>query len=282
MKEFDLSIQISDEALAAAMARAIAKEYPYVNVTVGETEDPDFILRDDFLSTPMPVREIMDRVLAASGKELIPERKPDSCPFTAFTSGGGGRGVTTCACFYAQTRAMEDARVLFLSFDPYLQPTDPQAGMELLHCAAGGARLPLRAACVADDTGLYVPAQSTDRNLLHELTAEDAAAFLESLEDSGEWDEVVLDVPRAVSYWKELMNMCERRILVGRGEGDPADADEAAYRELLALAQGDGENATVLLRFMPPYDESVPEGQRDPYGPLGCEVKKLAKQLADR
>ena len=75
MNSFQLSIVLSDEALAAALARAVAKEYPYVQVTVGEKEDADFTIRDEFLGTQAPVREIMDRVLAISGRDFPFDRR---------------------------------------------------------------------------------------------------------------------------------------------------------------------------------------------------------------
>ena len=71
MNEFKLAIQLSDEALASALARAIAKDYPYIRVSIGETEDADFTIRDAFLGKPAPVREIVDRAFAASGKEFF-------------------------------------------------------------------------------------------------------------------------------------------------------------------------------------------------------------------
>lgn len=269
MNTFTLAIDLSDEALAAALARAVAKAYPYVQVTVGEKADADFTIRDGFLSTPAPVREIMDRVLAQCGKELIPEKRPDSCPFTAFTAGGGSRGVSSCASLYASCRAAQGKNVLLLSLDPYRKPTDPQAGMALLKAVTGGRKLPFKAACCAREDGVYVPAQSTQRNLLHELTADDAASFLHNIEDSGEWDEVVLDIPRAYGCWQDVMNMCENQIVVASCDSREAWKDEAALLELQETA----------VRFAPGEDAALRGGQTDLYGQLGCEVSALAQQL---
>ena len=269
MNTFQLAIDLSDEALAAALARAVAKEYPYVKVTVGSCEDADFTIRDEFLSTPAPVREIMDRVLAQCGRELIADKRPDSCPFTAFTAGGGGRGVSSCASLYASCRAAQGKTVMLLSFDPDTAPSDPQAGMALLKAVTGGGRIPLKAACVAREDGVYVPAQSMQRNLLYELTAEDVAVFLHAVEDSGEWDEVVLDVPRAYGYWQDVLNMSETKIVIVSYDPQRAWQDETALRELQETA----------VRFAPAEDVSLRSGQPDLYGQLGCEVSALAKQL---
>ena len=280
MNIFHLSIVLSDEALAGALARAVAKEYPYVQVAIGEKEDADFTIRDEFLGAPAPVREIMDRVFALSGKEFDFPCRPDNCPFTAFTAGGGGRGVSLCASLYASWRTTQGKRVLFCSFDPYLQPSDPQAGMALLKKVTGGSSLPLKAACVVTENGVYIPAQSLERNLLHELTEEDAEAFLHGLENSGEWDEVVLDVPRAYGYWKNVMDMCETRVVVLSADPLAQKADEAALRELLAAETKDsGNKPPRTLRFCPTEDDAVRNGRPDLYGQLGCEVSALAKQM---
>ncbi len=277
MNVFRLSICLGDEALASALARAVAKEYPYVEVFIGEEPLADFTIRDEFLGAPAPVREIMDRVLAASGKDFGFENDPSSCLFTAFTAGGGGRGTSSCAKAYGRVRAGQEGKtVLLLGFDPYYPPTDPQAGMNLLRCAAAGGSVPLKASCIPDSFGLYTPAQSTHRNLLHEMEPEEIAIFLENVENSGEWDEVVLDVPRACSCWRQIMNMCERRIVVYSDRNEEAGMDEAAYQELNLLK----EPETMLLRFAPQQDPYWDEGTGDLYGPLGSEVKALAQELA--
>ena len=280
MNAFQLSIVLSDEALAAALARAVAKEYPYVQVTVGETENADFTIRDEFLGTPAPVREIMDRVLALSGKDFAFVPKEDSCPFTAFTAGGGGRGVTACAGLYASFQASRKKRVLLLSLDPYAPPTDSQAGMALLKKVTTGAKAPMKAACIEKEDGLFVPAQSGCRNLLHQLDAGDAAAFFRGIEDSGEWDEVVLDVPRAYWYWEELMDMCETRIVVVSADPLCGQMDEAAFLQLQKGAERAMDCPPRTVRFAPAQDASARAGQLDLYGQLGCEVSALAQQLA--
>ena len=254
-----------------------------MQVTVGEEEDADFTIRDGFLGTPAPVREIMDRVLAASGKTFAFDRKPGSCPFTAFTSGGGGRGVSLCSSLYASYQASQGKRVILLGLDPYMLPTDPLAGMALLRKVTGGSALPVKAACVATENGPYVPAQSTERNLLHQLNEEDADAFFRGIEDSGEWDEAVLDVPRAYRFWESVMNMCEDRIVVVSGGKEQARLDETAFRELEDLAaRSGGDRPARTWRFAPAWDDAVRSGQVDLYGQLGCEVKALAQQLAAR
>ena len=280
MNPFQLSIDLSDEALASALARAVAKEYPYVQVTVGGKEDADFTIRDDFLGTPAPVREIMDRVLALSGRDFSFDRRPDSCPFTAFTAGGGGRGVSTCASLYASFRASSGKRVLLMSLDPYVPPTDAQSGMALLRKVTGGANIPMKAACIERGDNLFVPAQNGFRNLLHQLNAEDAAVFFQGIEDSGEWDEVILDVPGAYGYWEELMNMCETQIIVVSADSQDAQKDEAAFQQLQETADRCVERPPRVVRFAPAWDASVRDGDPDPYGQLGCEVKTFAQQLA--
>ena len=58
MNEFRLALVLSDEALASALARAIAKEYRYVLVHIGEWDEADYTIRDGFLGGPAPVWEI--------------------------------------------------------------------------------------------------------------------------------------------------------------------------------------------------------------------------------
>ena len=282
MNEFHLAIQLQDEALARALARAIAKEYPYVRAVIGESEGADFTIRDDFLGAPAPVREILDRAMAASGKEFSFARKPESCPMTAFTAGGGGRGVSSCAGLYAAHRARERKAILLLCFDPYAPVTDPSAGMDLLRRVTKGGVYPLKTACVQGPDDVYRPAQSTVRNLLHELTAEDAAILLQNAEDSGEWDEVVLDVPRAYGNWREILNMCERNVAVFGERGFGAEADEAAFAELKSLSAvgTDRSSGPSVYRFQPGLDMEMTGIDTDLHSALGCEVKELAQQLA--
>ena len=279
MNVLKLSISLQDAALAGALAKAIAKEYSYVEVAIGETDDADFTIRDEFLAVPAPVREIMDRVFALCGKDLTSVKRPDSCPFVAFTAGGGGRGVSTCACLYASLRAEDaDGEILLLSLDPYCETTDPNAGMSLLRKVTEGSRIPLKAACVRHDRGFYRLAQHSNVNLLHRLTLEDVAVFLHEIEDSGEWAEVVLDVPRAYAHWRELMNMCETQIVVFSQDASLAQFDEEAFSELQESVPD--LSAPKHMRFAPNHDLALNEGDADLYGQLGCEVKALAQQLA--
>ena len=281
MDIFRLSIALSDPALASALARAIAKEYAYIHAVIGETEDADFTIRDEFLGAPAPVREIVDRALAASGKSFSFPSRPSSCPLTSFTAGGGGRGVSTFALYYAAVLAQEK-RVLLLTFDPYAPPTDSLAGMELLHCVLDGRTAPLKAACIPDASGIFRPAQSSLHNLFFDMTAEEIASFLEKAEDSGEWDEIVLDVPRGHPHWKQILNMCERRIVLCCSDGATFDPDEAAYRELqeLEMLMGPGETLPLLWLHFLRKDEPIPKGEPDLCSQFGCEVSSFAQKLA--
>ncbi len=282
MNIFKLAICLSDEALAGALARAIAKEYAYVHVYLGEWDEADYTMRDGFLTAPEPVESILERVFSVSGKAFSFPRRPDSCPFTAFTAGGGGRGVSTCAKLYAAFAAQEGRRrILYLSFDPYLAETDPQAGMALLHKVLEGDPMPLKAACRLQD-GYYSPVQAAVRNLFCELDLETTAAFLQTAEDSGEWDEVVLDIPRAHSDWQSLLSMCETCIVVCPAAGEEQAADLAVREELSMLQAVENGRKTDLIRFPVSRTFLWEEGGADRYGPLGCEVRELAQQLAMR
>ena len=138
----------------------------------------------------------------------------------------------------------------------------------------------MKAACIERGDNLFVPAQNGFRNLLHQLNAEDAAVFFRGIEDSGEWDEVILDVPGAYGYWEELMNMCETQIIVVSADPQDAQKDEAAFQQLQETADRCVERPPRVVRFTPAWDVSVRDGDPDPYGQLGCEVKTFAQQLA--
>ena len=282
MNEFRLALVLSDEALASALARAIAKEYRYILVHIGEWEEADYTIRDGFLGGPAPVWEIVDRALAASGKIFDFPRKPGSCPVTGFTSGGGGRGVSLCTAFYSAIAARGNERsVLQISFDPYVPGGEPGRGMYLLEKVLGGSALPLGPACSKREEGYFMPAQQTANNVFFELDAETAASFLQTAEDSGEWDEIVLDVPRGYPHWREIMSMCENCVVVFSREEWLRFADDAAYEELSLLAElrPEGASPQKLLRLEPPEDPSVQLPFPNPLGPLGCEVKALAERL---
>ena len=282
MNEFRLALVLSDEALASALARAIAKEYRYVLVHIGEWDEADYTIRDGFLGGPAPVWEIVDRALAASGKTFHFQRKPGSCPITAFTAGGGGRGVTLCSVIYSAIAAKGEKRsVLQISFDPYAPGTEPERGMYLLETILGGSSLPLQPACRKMEEGYYVPSQQTVNNVFFELDAQTVASFLQTAEDSEEWDEIVLDVPRSYPHWREVMSMCENCVVVYSRREDQRFADDAAYAELSLLAEQRPVGASVqkLLRIEPPEDPGVQTAFPDPLGPLGCEVRELAQRL---
>ena len=282
MNEFKLAIVLSDEALAAALARAVAKEYRYIRVCTGEWDEADFTIRDSFLGSPAPVWEIVDRALAASGKTFSFTRRPGSCPITAFTSGGGGRGVSTCAALYSAIASREGSRnVLQIGFDPYVSPCRTENGMLLLRKVLGGNVLPFKPACEKAEEGFYYPAQGAANNLFFELDAEQAAFFLQTAEDSEEWDEIVLDVPRGYPHWREVLSMCETCVVVSSRSDSLRHADDAAYEELVLLAERrrEDELSQRLLRIEPPEDASLQAAYPDLLGPLGCEVKALAEQL---
>ena len=283
MEHLKLAFDLSNGELAAALQRGIAAEYPMLELVSG-AEGADFVLTDEFLGGPAPVRVIVERIFTACAKQLVGERMPGSCRFAGFTAGMGGCGVSTAAELLGRIMASgAQQRVLYLSFDPYAAHTDPNAGMQLLRSVADGRRVPLKSACVRDEYGMYRPAQSVCSNLLFQLSKEEAAALLQTAEDSGEWDLVVLDVPRAHRDWLCLMNMCEVQILVEPLSAKRRLALDLAEESLRAAADS-GENPSekrpAILHFRPCEDSSARDGHADLYGPLGCEVRELAKRMA--
>lgn len=281
METIRFAIDLQDRDLAAALARAIAADYPYIHAALGENPgDADFTITDDFLGSPAPVREIVSRALAACGKTLDWKENAGSCPFTAFTSACGGRGVSSCSLLYAKAVASEGKTVLLISFDPYVLENDTQAGMALLHALKSGAKLPLKAACIQSEHGFHVPAQSLIRNALHECSWQELQQFFANIEDSAEWDEVVLDVPRAFGAWREVMRSCERQVIVSTDAGRCdalAKKEDALYKELSAM-EADGQPA-ALARFCPQWDDAFSAADADLYGQLGSEVRTLARSL---
>ncbi|MCR4804803.1 MAG: hypothetical protein K5981_04030 [Clostridia bacterium] len=283
MEHLKLAFDLGNAQLASALQRGIASEYPDIDLTE-DKDAADFVLTDDFLGGPAPVRVIVERILASCSRQLIGERRPGSCRFTGFTAASGGCGVSTVSVLLGRILASQaQQRVLYLSFDPYAPPTDPEAGMQLLRAASDGKRVPLKSACAADEYGLYRPLQSIGSNLLFSLDLRQAANLLETAEDSGEWDEVILDVPRAHRDWLSLMNMCEVQVLLDPASGSrhfAADLAEQSLREAAKGSAGDGDALPALLHFVPCEDGSARDGKPDLYGPLGCEVRELAKQMA--
>ena len=190
--------------------------------------------------------------------------------------------MSTCAAVYSAIAARGGERnVLQISFDPYVPERETAPDLSLLEAVLSGGVLPLKPLCRKAEDGFYYPAQQTANNVFFALDAETVASFLQLAEDSGEWDEIVLDIPRGDPHWREIMNMCESCVVVYSREESCRFADDAAYEELSVLAdlQQDGAPSQRLLRIAPPEDESLRTGFPDLLGPLGCEVKALAQQL---
>lgn len=279
MKKFRLAIDLSDRQLGLAIARAVCREFSFAEVHAGRLPEADFTIEDGFLSGPEPVAETLSRAVAASGLDIKYRRKPGSCRFTLFTSVRGGAGVSSASVAYSRILSCEyGLKVLRLSFDPYLLPSGKSGASALLARTLEGLRAPIEAMCSEDEFRVLEPAQDGAENVFHEMKLEDIAEFLRIAEDDEGVDRVVLDVPRSFRYWKEMVSMCELRVLLVPGDADRA-ASERASGQMRALAGEEGAGGAGFALFSPAFDPAFRACPRDLYGQYGCEVRELAKRL---
>lgn len=284
MKRIKLAIRVSDNEFAETLARMVAMSYGCFEILSEESEDADMVIDDDIAHSSERILEMLTKAAKGLDEDFRFDDRAGLCGFTAFTSGCGGSGVSTSARLYGSVRsALEGKKVLLLSLDPYVGRSGSEAesgeyGADtVIAQIMEGRNLSMLPACISDACGLYVPRYGSPRNPLFAMPAEELEKLFICLEDSGDWDEVVIDMPRASRDWLDIMYMCEKRVVI-------FPADERAVFAQLALEELECGSASCAGNrnyiFEPSRCESG-EAASDIYGPAGCEVRKLAKAMAN-
>ncbi len=292
------------------LATIIATNYTCFELLPAESEEADMVINEEIVRSSCGVGEMLTKAAEGLKGDFRFEDRAGLCGFSAFTGGCGGSGVSTCARLYASVRAaFERKRVLLLSLDPYVEQTSGREGKQAGDGegqAAGGRQDSIKGwqsgsesapgsgaeriiakilegknfsffpACSPDSCGLYAPRYDSPRNPLFAMEAEDLEKLFICLEDSGDWDEVVIDLPRANSGWLDIMNMCEKRVVIF-----PADERTAFARLALEeLECGSVRCAGDRNYIFEPARHEGGQAAVDIYGPAGCEVRKLAEAMA--
>lgn len=284
MRRLKLAIKVSDDELAGTLARIIASNYACFELMAPESVDAEMVIDDDIARSSFRIGEMLTKAAKGLQGDFHFGDRAGLCGFTAFTSGCGGSGVSTSARLYGSVRsALEGKKVLLLSLDPYVGRLGSEAesgeyGAEtVIAQIMEGRNLSMLPACISDACGLYMPQFRCLRNPLFDMSAKEVEKIFICLENSGDWDEVVIDLPRASRDWLDIMNMCEKRVVI-------FPADERAVFAQLALEELECGSAPCAGNrnyiFEPSRCESG-EAASDIYGPAGYEVRKLAKAMAN-
>lgn len=284
MRRLKLAIRVSDAELAEVIARIIASSYRCFEILAEESEDAEMVIDDDIARSSFEISEMLTKAAKGLKGDFHFGDRAGLCGFTAFTSGCGGSGVSTCARLYGSMRAALDGKkVLLLSLDPYITSEGCEANSgrgiaELITVQMSeGKSISMLPGCISNPNGLYTPRYSCLRNPLFDMSAKELEKIFICLEDSGDWDEVVIDIPRASGEWFKVMFMCEKRVFISPAD-ERADLTRRAIADLeYDFAPGAGNrNYTFELARYESREEAL-----DIYGPAGYEVRKLAKAMAN-
>ncbi len=284
MRRLKLAIRVSDAELAEVLARIIASSYACFELTAPDSEEVEMVINDELVQSSCGVAEMLSKAAEGLKGDFRFGDRAGLCSFTAFTSGCGGSGVSTCARLYGSMRAALDGKkVLLLSLDPYITSEGHEANSgrgiaELITVQMSeGKSISMLPGCISNAHGLYTPRYSCLRNPLFDMSAKELEKIFICLENSGDWDEVVIDVPRASEEWFKVMFMCEKRVFIIPAD-ERADLTRRAIVDLEYDRAPEEENRNYS--FQPARYESGEEAS-DVYGPAGYEVRKLAKAMAN-
>ena len=239
METTRLIIDYEDRVYSAALARALTLCGFDAEVNAdytGPDGKPELVINDEGFPFPMPVSLIVNEVMARTSTKRRPAGSSNTL-YTGFTSAIGGGGLTSCALCYARLRSrLYGIRTAFVSFDPWFRNTFPES----------------------DEFGVvYLCPRS----------------FEKEAEDFGE---LVLDIPSLAESFSDLLDMCERRIIV-RGFGEKrGDACDRLF-EQMSRSSENYANAPRNYVFDNHYDSSPDTA--DIHTQLGKEMNELAKRM---
>ncbi len=215
--------------------------------------------------------------------------------FWGFTSGVGGSGTSSLALAAGRILArLYRSDVLLISFDGFAVRDNRSEGesstslRELLYRIACGEGLTtelLQTHCRKDAYDLYQLGGADRMNPLCRADAEELYRLLRQIALSRAYQKVLLDIPPAFSCWKELMRMCEKKVVnfgfLGHRSG-PSGCQTEVLREC-CLDDGAEPDGSVYV-FRPMEDpvtflpERCPEGV-DIHGQFGSEVRALVDRM---
>lgn len=242
-------------------------------------------------------------LIAAHLRDLCMEKNAGKAPassagntiFWGFTSGVGGSGTSSLAQAAGRILArLYRANVLLISFDGFTvcdstPGTDERTSLrELLYRIACGESVTtdlLQIHCRRDPYGLY-RLSGTDRiNPLCRTDPEELYRLMRQIAQSGAYQRVLLDVPPAIFFWKELMRMCEKKI-VNFGFHDHRSAPSCLQQEVLreCCLEDGTEPDTGIYVFCSMEDPAtfLPEHWSDGvdiHGQFGSEVRALVDRM---
>ena len=205
-----------------------------------DTDSPDgrpgLTINDESFPFPMPVSQIVNEIMARTSTKRRPAGSSDTL-YTGFTSAIGGGGLTSCALCYARLKSrLYGIKTDFVSFDPWFRNTFPED----------------------DEFGVvYLKPRG----------------FEKQADGCGE---LVLDIPSLADKYSDLLDMCERRVIV-RGFGEKrGDACDRLF-EQMNRSSANYVNAPKNYIFDNHYDSSPDTA--DIHTQLGKEINELAKRM---
>lgn len=243
METARLIISYKDEAYSAALQKALILcgfDAELTNGNASDADSPDgkpvLTVSDESFPFPMPVSLIVNEIMARTGTKRRPAGSLNTL-YTGFTAAIGGGGLTCCALCYARLRArLYDIKTAFVSFDPWFRNSFPES----------------------DEFGVvYLLPRGFEKR------AED-------------FDELVLDIPTLAGKYSDLLDMCERRVVVRGFSEKRGDACDRLF-EQMSRSSANYVNAPRNYILDNHYDSS--SDTADIHTQLGKEINELAKRM---
>ena len=157
--------------------------------------------------------------------------------YTGFTAAIGGGGLTSCALCYAKLRArLGGVKTAFVSFDPWYRNSFPES----------------------DEFGVVYlsPAEFEKQDFVCE--------------------ELVLDIPSLAEGFADLLDMCERRVVV---QGFSENRNEVCQRLFEQLSASSARYINAPRNYIFENHFEVSPDSSDIHSQLGKEINELAKRM---
>ena len=282
-------IDFENEYIGERLAEELAVCLDDAEIIVGAGEG--FILSDTnapsyglYLSDNfewLPVSALALNIQQSMGKSL--ERlklKPfKESVFVGMTSVCGGSGLSSSAIALGRIYSrLYGFKTLYIPFDRFAfygsdQVPDTLDLQKLVYYSLSGKEISardLKSYIYADEYGLLSFRSGALFNPLCTDDFKGIYGFLSAAAESGLFERVILDIPYNCAFVRELLSVCEKKIIV-------AGPDERGRRLSEKAAEYFPGKKEMLVHE---YDEfSFENGQVDIHGQFGAEVREIAERI---
>lgn len=186
-------------------------------------------------------------LLADSNSKILFKTDQVSCNIWTFTSPAGGTGCSSLARACAANKARKGKRTLFLTLNPYenieiwLQGVGKYGMSDLIYAIKSRSSnfgIKIESCLKKSKEGILFFGCCKNPLDMMELTADDKEFLLQELQNSGLFDEIVIDYPFEISKECFLLQGKSRAVFwINDGRTETAEKISRAYRALSILAE---------------------------------------------